>query len=153
MPSCFCFMIKKTHTFWCFLQNNIRGGEMLFKQKSQGVSQSIWISNISTPRRLFFNNHKNKYFISILPQQKQRANHFPLQKNEVGRSVTSFLYKTVEKAVPCCTLLTVCECSRLVFIIQKYSFSLMYQVKVFVLHVHVVYFLFHQQLILLLTKI
>ena len=51
-------------------------------------------NNISTLRRLFCNNHENN-----------RADHFPLQKNEVGQSVTSFLNRTAEKAVHCCTLM------------------------------------------------
>ena len=50
----------------------------------------------------------NACFISILPRQETRADRFPLQKNEVGLhlSVMSFLNKTAEKAVPCCTLVS-----------------------------------------------
>ena len=41
------------------------------KWKSRGISQSFCISNnILTLRRLFCNNHENKYFIPILPQYK-----------------------------------------------------------------------------------
>ena len=66
---------------------------------------SFSISNtFSTPRRLFCNNHKNKYFISILSRQQNRDDRFLLTKNEVNRSVTSFLYYIAEKAVPFYTL-------------------------------------------------
>ena len=68
---------------------------MLFKLKSRGFFIS---NNISTPRRLFCNNHENKHFI-ILPRQQNRE-----MENEVTQSVTSYLNKTSEKAVPCCTL-------------------------------------------------
>ena len=33
--------------------------------------------------------------------KNNRAYRFPLKKNEVGKSVTSFLNKPAEKAVPC----------------------------------------------------
>ena len=33
--------------------------------------------------------------------QLNRADRFPLKKNEVGQPVTSFLNKTAEKVVPC----------------------------------------------------
>ena len=88
----------------CLFQNNLWGGEML-KLKNRGVSPaSICIpNNISTFRGVFNNNHENKYFISILPQQHKELIIFLFRKNEVDRSVASFFYKTVEKAVPCCT--------------------------------------------------
>ena len=68
--------------------------------KTDGDRNLFCISNnISTPRRLFCNNHENKYFISILPwQQIKQAGRFPLEKNEVGQSVTSYFNKTAEKA-------------------------------------------------------
>ena len=80
---------------------------MLFEiEKPRHLSQGFCISNnTSTPRSLFCNNHKNKYFISILPRQQNRADRFRLQKNEVSQSVImSFLNKNAEEAVPCCTL-------------------------------------------------
>ena len=40
----------------------------------------------------------------ILIRLQNRADRFLLKKNEVGQSVTSYLNKTAEKAVPCCTL-------------------------------------------------
>ena len=75
---------------------------------------------IETPRLFYFKQNFDTeqvilqqpreqvlYFvISILPNKTER---FPLQMNEVGRCVTSFLCKktkTVEKAVPCCTVTT-----------------------------------------------
>ena len=39
--------------------------------------------------------------ISILPRQHERTDRFLQWKNEVGQSVTSYLNKTVDNAVPC----------------------------------------------------
>ena len=68
---------ENKHALSCVLPNNLRDGEILFE--------------ISTPRRLLCNNHENKHFISILPRQQNGTYRFPLQENEVGQAVTSYL--------------------------------------------------------------
>ena len=85
------------HGFSCLLQNNLLGVEMLFE--------------IGESRLLYFKQPFHTEEV-ILQQTRKRVLYFystttkniPLLQNEVGRSVTSLLYKTVEKAVLCCTL-------------------------------------------------
>ena len=49
----------------------------IWKQKSPDVSRVFCISNnISTPRMLFCNNLENKYFLSILTREQNRANFY-----------------------------------------------------------------------------
>ena len=75
-PPLFSIRVEIKHALSCMLQNNLRGGEMLFELY-------CIMNNISTPRRIFCNKHENKCFISILPRQQE---------------------ETAKKAVPCCTL-------------------------------------------------
>ena len=59
--------------------------EKCLKLKSRGVTRGFCIlCNISTPRRLFCNNHENKYFISILHRQ---------QNSSIEERSRSILYK------------------------------------------------------------
>ena len=47
---------------------------MLFEiQKPRLTLRRFYFKQHSPPRRLFYNNHKNMYFISILPRQQNRA--------------------------------------------------------------------------------
>ena len=71
-------------------QNNLR----CLNYKSRGVNRGFCISNnISTPRKLSCNNHKNKYFIFYSTTAQNRADHFFLQDNEVGQSMTHVILK------------------------------------------------------------
>ena len=62
-----------------FVLHNLRDGKMLFEIENRGVRRGFSISNnLSTPRRLFGNNHKNKYFMSTQLRQQNGADRFPL---------------------------------------------------------------------------
>ena len=77
--------------FSCLLQNNLPGGEMSFEIEFQTTFQHRGAYSATTMRTsiLFLFYHDNK---------------IELIENKMGWSVTSILYKTVEKAVTCCTL-------------------------------------------------
>ena len=62
------------HAVSCLLQNYLRGGETLFQ------IDKLFVFPTSFRHRGGYsaNKHENKYFISILPRQQNRADHFLL---------------------------------------------------------------------------
>ena len=64
---------------------------VVWNRKCRDVSRGFCISNdILTPRRLFCKNHENKFFISILPRQQNRADRF-FSKGEQSRSICNVI--------------------------------------------------------------
>ena len=103
------FVIQEIrHAFSCLLQNILQSGQMMFEmEKPRSLNRGFCISNsISQPRRLFCNKHKNVGCIFILLWQQNIADRFSVKKDEVGRYVTSFLYKTCRES---CSMLQPCD--------------------------------------------
>ena len=82
---------------------------MFEMEKSIRQSRVLYFKTVSTPTRCHQGGYSatttriNTLFLFYHGNQK-RAVRISLQKNEVDQSLTSFLYKTTEKAVPCSTL-------------------------------------------------
>ena len=98
------------HLLWhgTFVYNDHHRGRL-------GFSTS---NNISTPRSLFYNNHENKYFISIIPLHKFSS------KEERCRPIFDVKLKQPFPVTPSWFK----TCKRLVFILKSnrcYSFNLM----------------------------
>ena len=74
-----------------FVENNFRGGEMLFEiENPRRQPRLLYFKHFDAEVILQQTREQVLYFFSTMATN--RADRFPLQK------------KTVEKAVPCCTL-------------------------------------------------
>ena len=92
-------VLEIMHAFSCLLRKNLRDGEMLFEIEKPRRQQRLLYFKQHFDTKTYKPYKTNKYLISILLLQQNRANGFPLQKNGEDRSVTLFLYKTAGKEI------------------------------------------------------